>query len=189
MVTILRLSQCGTPIGWIGYELAASLAVKEQIIWSLGESCIQLTGGINKQGERSTLSLPAIIATAGVLKQQQFTPALSNELLFRRDQQTCLYCGNQFPREQLSRDHIQPQARGGRDTWTNVVTACLRCNHRKACRTPEEANMPLLAVPYKPNRFEFMALANRKILADQMAFLQRGFSKNMPTARQSRQRQ
>ena len=47
------------------------------------------------------------------------------------------------------------------------------------CGTPEEANMPLLAVPYKPNRFEFLALANKRILVDQMAFLEKGFSNNM----------
>lgn len=36
--------------------------------------------------------------------------------------------------------------------------------------------MPLLAVPYKPNIFEYAVLANRRILSDQMAFLSSGFS-------------
>ena len=182
MVNILRLSQCGTPTEWLCYEDAASLAVKNQIIWSLGATCIELTGGFNKYGQRSKLKLPPIIATSGVLKDFSFSPALCNRLLFRRDDFRCLYCGIQFPHRTLSRDHVFPRARGGEDIWTNVVTACLRCNHRKACRTPEEANMPLLAVPYKPNRFEFMALANKRILADQMAFLEKGFTRNMKAA-------
>ncbi len=38
-------------------------------------------------------------------------------------------------------------------------------------RTPEEAGMPLLFVPYTPNRYEFFVLANRRILFDQMAYL------------------
>ena len=179
MVNILRLSQCGTPVGWIGFANAAVLLSKGQVLWSVGEHRFQLMGGINRQGERSSLEIPAIIATAGRLKQRSFSPALCNTLLFARDQYTCLYCGNRFAAGKLSRDHVHPRARGGEDIWTNVVTACLRCNQHKACRTPEEADMPLLAVPYEPNRCEFMALANRKILVDQMDFLRKGFSRNM----------
>jgi hypothetical protein len=36
--------------------------------------------------------------------------------------------------------------------------------------------MELLAVPFSPNVFEFMYLANRQILGDQMAFLKARFS-------------
>jgi len=53
----------------------------------------------------------------------------------------------------------------------NVVTACRACNQRKGNRTPEEAHMHLLYAPYVPNRAEFLILANRRILADQMEFL------------------
>ena len=36
--------------------------------------------------------------------------------------------------------------------------------------------MPLLAIPYVPNWAEYLALSNRKILADQMEFLKSQFS-------------
>jgi len=36
--------------------------------------------------------------------------------------------------------------------------------------------MALLAIPYVPNWAEFLALTNRKILADQMEFLRAQFS-------------
>jgi len=36
--------------------------------------------------------------------------------------------------------------------------------------------MPLLAIPYIPNWAEYLALSNRKILADQMDFLKTQFS-------------
>jgi hypothetical protein len=52
-----------------------------------------------------------------------------------------------------------------------VVTACKRCNARKGSRSPEEAHMPLLAIPYVPNLAEYLVLRNRRILADQMEFL------------------
>jgi 5-methylcytosine-specific restriction endonuclease McrA len=59
-----------------------------------------------------------------------------------------------------------PESRGGRWTWMNLVTACGPCNGRKADRTPEEAGMPLLYLPYVPNRFEAFLLAGRHVRAD-----------------------
>ena len=113
-----------------------------------------------------------------VVKLNDFVPALVNDYLFRRDQFLCMYCGGEFAAAQLSRDHILPVSRNGTDGWTNVVTACKRCNHRKANRTPEEAGMELLAIPFVPNRYEFFYLANKNILADQMDFLKSQFSRN-----------
>ena len=59
------------------------------------------------------------------------------------------------------------------DVWENVATACGPCNRRKGARAPEQARMPLLAVPYAPDIAEWLALSNRRILADQMRFLRR----------------
>ncbi|MFM7570545.1 MAG: HNH endonuclease, partial [Betaproteobacteria bacterium] len=64
--------------------------------------------------------------------------------------------------------------KGGRDTWTNLVSACKPCNLRKGNRTPEQAGMPLLYVPYVPSQHEAFILRNRRILADQMEFLMAG---------------
>jgi hypothetical protein len=60
----------------------------------------------------------------------------------------------------------------------NVVTACRNCNQKKGNRTPEEAHMQLIYAPYVPNRAEFLILANRRILADQMEFLRQHVSAN-----------
>ena len=65
----------------------------------------------------------------------------------------------------------EPLSQGGRDIWENVVTACFHCNSRKGGRTPQQASMPLLAVPFRPSWVEHLILSNRNILADQMAFL------------------
>ena len=43
---------------------------------------------------------------------------------------------------------------------------CAACNGRKAARTPEEARMPLLYLPYVPSRYEDFLLAGRHIRAD-----------------------
>jgi 5-methylcytosine-specific restriction endonuclease McrA len=66
---------------------------------------------------------------------------------------------------------VVPVSRGGRDIWENVVSACIACNVRKGSRTPQQAGMPLLAVPYRPSWVEHLILSNRNILADQMEFL------------------
>ncbi len=177
---ILRLNKAGLPLQWLSREEAATLLVKGLIVWSLGESAVTIRGGINRLGLRSELHIPTIIATDGDIKHNDHhVPAVCNRLLFRRDCNLCMYCGDKFPVEMLTRDHILPHSRGGSENWTNLVTACRRCNQRKGNCTPEEANMPLLAVPFKPNKMEYLALANRNILADQMSFLRSGFSKNM----------
>jgi len=97
---------------------------------------------------------------------------LSKYRLFARDRHVCAYCGKLSPESDLTVEHIVPVSRGGRHEWTNVVTACRSCNTRKGNRRPEEANMPLLYVPYAVCRNEGFILSNRRILADQMAFLQ-----------------
>jgi hypothetical protein len=78
----------------------------------------------------------------------------------------------------LSRDHVKPLSQGGRDKWVNCVTACKRCNNHKAGRTPEQAGMELLAIPFKPTHAEYVYLQGRKILADQMEFLLAHFPRN-----------
>lgn len=173
---ILRLNKLGTPTDWLTREEAATLYVKDQVLWSLGDEELPMYGGINRLGHRSVLWLAPIIACDGDTKHQCFTPALGNRLLFRRDHHLCMYCGFEFGNHELTRDHVVPKVKGGSDRWTNVVSACKRCNLRKGGRTPEEANMELLAIPFKPNIFEFMYLANHRIRGDQMDYLKARFS-------------
>ncbi len=173
---ILRLNKSGLPLAWLTHEAAATLYAREQVIWSLGLRKFRLHGGINREGVQSVLDLAPIIACTGEVRNHPFTPALNNRFLFRRDGHRCMYCGFRFSDSELTRDHIVPRVQGGGDYWSNVVAACQRCNHRKGGRTPEEAGMELLAIPFEPNLFEFMYLANRQILGDQMEYLQARFS-------------
>ena len=70
--------------------------------------------------------------------------------------------------------------RGGKDTWTNVVTACRRCNNLKAWRTPEQAQLQLIAVPFTPSYAEYIYLKGRRVLADQMEYLLAHFPRSSP---------
>jgi len=48
----------------------------------------------------------------------------------------CHYCAGEFPKEELTMDHIVPVARGGRSNKGNVVVACKACNNEKSYQTP-----------------------------------------------------
>lgn len=174
---VLRTDVSGMPLEWVGYQDAVRLICLDQVSYSLGRTVFRIRGGVNaRTGMRSAIEVRAIIASVGThphahLFSTSYTPPLSNKALFRRDQSLCLYCGEQFPSALLSRDHVKPLSQGGQDTWGNVVTACKRCNNHKAGRTPEQAGMQLLAIPFTPTHAEYVYLQGRRILADQMEFL------------------
>ena len=175
---ILRLNKAGMPQEWIDIEQAAKLYCQDKVLYELGTDSITLRGGWDHSGKQSKLTLSSIIACEGKVTDVNGKIALTNRYLFRRDNYLCLYCGQRFSPVLLTRDHIIPRSRGGKDTWTNVASSCQRCNHAKGAKTPEEAGMPLLAVPFQPNVYERFYLVNRRILADQMDFLKDHFTHN-----------
>jgi 5-methylcytosine-specific restriction endonuclease McrA len=97
----------------------------------------------------SFFPLPSVIRLIYLIKKPRPQMRLSRREVFNRDRYMCQYCGRRGQRD-LTLDHVIPRHRGGRHTWDNLVTACKGCNHRKAGRTPQEARMHLLRVPYQP---------------------------------------
>lgn len=166
------------PQAWISPEEAAKYYCQNRVLFELGEAKQVLHGGWNKQGRQSVVELSSIIACEGKVVSGKGSISLCNVYLFRRDNHLCQYCAQKFRPCHLTRDHIIPRSKGGRDVWTNCATACSRCNGHKADRTPEQANMALIAVPFAPNIYERFYLMNRRILGDQMAFLGSHFSAN-----------
>ena len=75
---------------------------------------------------------------------------------------------------------MDPLSKGGAHDASNLVVSCADCNTRKGGRTPAQAHMPLLAVPYRPSWVEHLILSNRNILADQMEFLRSHLPKRTP---------
>ena len=178
---ILRLNLAGQPIDWLSWEEAVCLYARDLVVWTLGDTVRQVRGGTRRlTGQRSVVELPSIVACGGErLARPRCNSPLTNPTLFARDGHLCMYCARAFPANELTRDHIQPVSRAGADRWQNVVAACRRCNQHKANRTPEEADMQLVALPFKPNNAEYLALRNsRRIRGDQMDFLRGQFSKN-----------
>jgi 5-methylcytosine-specific restriction endonuclease McrA len=177
MTLILALDASGAPARWLSAEASAFYYAKGLVSWDLGDTAITLHGGHNSRtGEQSILAIKSIIAVGGKghFVQEFRTPAVERQLVFRRDRHLCAYCGDVYRESKLTLDHVVPQSRGGNASWSNLVASCKSCNNRKDARTPEEARMPLLYVPYAPNRHEAFILANRNIRGDQMDFLLHG---------------
>jgi 5-methylcytosine-specific restriction endonuclease McrA len=80
-----------------------------------------------------------------VMKWVHRRPMCTKTAIKARDG-ACAYCGGHAE----TVDHVVPRSRGGLLTWENAVAACVRCNHRKADRTPAEAGMRLRIVPGPP---------------------------------------
>lgn len=173
---VLQLDVSGAPQQWITYEDSCYHYSKGNVVWFMGETEFDVFGGTcAATGERSKLTINTIIAVKGKLSPKAMVHynrvPLTNRTLFRRDQNVCAYCGGTFSAAQLTRDHIHPTSKGGKNTWMNVVTACSSCNKVKDDKLIEQLDMELMYLPYTPNRSEWLILQNRKILADQMEFL------------------
>jgi 5-methylcytosine-specific restriction endonuclease McrA len=171
---LLSLDAHGRILNWMTWQDAACLYARGAVAWTLGDPCLTVHGGTNRwSGQQSVLEIAPIIAAKGHASSRvsEPTPALTNAALFARDQWICLYCNADGRRLPLTRDHVVPTSKGGKDVWENVVSACIHCNSKKGGRTPQQAGMPLLAVPFRPSWVEHLILSNRHILADQMAFL------------------
>lgn len=183
---VLRTDIAGMPLEWIDYRAAASLYHGGQVAYCCGSPIYRVRGGYNAiTGLRSIIEVSSIVATRGDTRKVEnnrgrYTPPLNNRTLFKRDANVCMYCAMRFPTSELTRDHVTPLSRGGSDAWPNVVAACRRCNNHKGGRSPEEAGMQLVAVPFTPTYPEYIYLKGRKVLADQMEYLLSHFPRTSP---------
>ncbi|MBL1217300.1 MAG: HNH endonuclease [Planctomycetes bacterium] len=104
------------------------------------------------QTVRFCIAVPKVIRLLGYDRLPKQQVKLNRRNIFARDRNRCQYCGKVFPSSELSLDHVVPRSQGGRETWTNLVCACTRCNARKGGRTPQQAAIALIREPYKPRR-------------------------------------
>ena len=78
----------------------------------------------------------------------------SRENVFKRDNYTCVYCGEDEPRA-MTIDHVIPKSKGGEDSFENCVTACRPCNADKDDLTLEEWGREH-PNPYRPHFLQMM---------------------------------
>lgn len=112
------------------------------------------------RGVGKTFPIPAVTKTKRYFKTSNDSIIFSRKNIFLRDEYTCQYCGKKFDYAKLTYDHVIPKSSWSSNNppnfnptiWTNIVTACVSCNSKKGNRTPQEANMPLLKRPVKPEK-------------------------------------
>ena len=174
------------PLEWVDYREAARLYHTEQVAYTCGTPLYRLYGGTcaqNRTAHDRRCQLDHRHARAhrhpGNLRGLPTRRRSTIDFVPPR-RLSVLYCGAHFPYSLLSRDHVTPFSRGGQDPWSNVVSACRRCNNAKASRTPEQAGMQLLAVPFTPTYAEYIFLKGRRVLADQMEYLLAHFPRSSP---------
>lgn len=169
--SVLILDSTGSPYKWATWEEGIKIKVKNMIAWSLGTEDVY-HGGVNKHtGEISKVAVPSIIAIRNVHRNSNQIAELSNPLLFERDGHKCIYCEKHFSSTMLTRDHVVPVSKGGHDSWTNVVTACLSCNAKKGDRLLPDLKLTLKKKPTVVTKAEALLFKNKTMLYDQLTFL------------------
>jgi 5-methylcytosine-specific restriction endonuclease McrA len=104
------------------------------------------------------IKVPEIILLTRYDGLPSLAAVFSRRNLFRRDHNTCQYCGIKPGTSELSIDHVLPRSRGGKGTWENCVLACMDCNRKKRDRTPPEAGLKLHKKPEKPKWSPFFEI-------------------------------
>ena len=114
---------------------------------------VEALPGYNLRSARKSFPWPSIVRLRYYVRVPYRRIMLSRRNVLRRDGFRCQYCNQ---RERLTVDHVVPRSRGGRDQWTNLVAACIRCNNKKGNQTPEEARMLLRRKPFRPSHVMFI---------------------------------
>jgi len=94
--------------------------------------------------------VPAVVRLLRAFRRIKKPVKFSRVNIYARDDYQCQYCGQRKPIADLTYDHVIPRAKGGKTTWTNIVTACYPCNFAKRDRTPQQAGMTLRRAPVQP---------------------------------------
>lgn len=129
---------------------------------------------INEVKDKKLRSVSKVFSFPSVIKVNRYIHipykgvVMSRHNIFKRDGNKCQYCGTS---KDLTLDHLIPRSKGGKSTWTNLVTACKRCNSKKGDLPLEKVGMKLTKAPEKPNYLAFLKMNNMPHREDWMPYL------------------
>jgi len=171
---VLVLNRLWQAVNIVGVQRAFSLLLQDhaQVIYT-GDDSFQMMDSaewlelsaasepVDNEAYIQTVRMRIRVPKVLLLREYDQLPVqevrFSRETLFERDNYRCQYCGNHFEESQLNMDHVIPRDRGGRTSWENIVTSCIKCNSRKANRLPHQANMHLIRKPERPKWRPFIS--------------------------------
>ena len=150
------------------YEPLTMIPVRRALRLLIDEKAEALEVDHNRPFRSESVEFPApvVIRLARYVHvPRRFRRQVTNTFLFARDGYRCMYCGRHRRelgyRESLTRDHLIPLSRGGDNDWTNVVTACSRCNLKKGNRLLSECGVRPLSEPHEPNHVQLVWAVRR----------------------------
>lgn len=141
------------PIGVLSWKKASTLSYRIKVK-AIDAQIIKYHANDYIVGINSKIKCPSVIKINCFKNLYNKKIKFTRRNVFCRDAYTCQYCGIKYNVSKLTYDHVIPKSRMRNHakftTWTNIVTACQKCNRKKANKTPEEANMVLIKKPTVP---------------------------------------
>jgi 5-methylcytosine-specific restriction endonuclease McrA len=158
----LVLNSWMQPHGIISWQQAVVLQIDAKVdVVETYEATVSSAGNSYEGRAPLVIQVPAVIRLRQHVRMHKDGIKFSRSNVLTRDRLTCSYCGKKLPPQKLNYDHVVPRVQGGKTAWNNIATACVRCNSKKGGRTPHQAGMKLLQVPYEPK-----SLSTRAVIFD-----------------------
>lgn len=96
------------------------------------------------------IRLPTVIVNPRYGRMPMKLPRLTKQAIAVREKGVCGYSGRKLSKSEGTVDHIVPRARGGKDSWENLIYCDKKINFAKGSRLNEEAGLKLLKKPKAP---------------------------------------
>lgn len=147
MTTTLVLNKSGLPINIVDFKRVMKYIANEKI---------EILAEYEDRHLRtwdSAMNAPAVVRLIHFwkpIKNQSRYQGFKRKNVYDRDKGRCQYCNKKVTLLEMTFDHVIPKDQGGRTRWDNIVTACEKCNTKKANKTPEEVGMKLKCIPRVP---------------------------------------
>lgn len=135
------------------YEPLSVTEVKKAFVISfLGKAqVIETYKGESLNTINASFPVPSVVRLKNYVRIARRTLSPTRKNILKRDGYRCQYCGTKIG--PMTVDHVIPRTMGGKDTWENLVCACVKCNTRKGDRSLREARFELIRVPRRPHFF------------------------------------
>ncbi|NQZ78251.1 MAG: HNH endonuclease [Ekhidna sp.] len=162
MNTVLILNQDYTPLTVCSVQRAFTLIFLQKA---------EMVSEVKERKLRSinhSFPFPSVIKIKYYINIPYKGVVMTRQNIFKRDSGKCQYCGTT---KDLTIDHVIPRSRGGKSTWTNLVTACKKCNSKKSDFTLEKVGMKLQKAPIKPSYLSFLKMNLAKNREDWLPYL------------------
>tara|TARA_B110001454_G_C12709734_1_gene430209 strand:+ start:385 stop:894 length:510 start_codon:yes stop_codon:yes gene_type:complete len=144
---VLLLNNSYEPIQIIGGKKAIIMLFLDKV------DLIEKTNSFIRS-EKLKLNFPSVIKLKTYVFIKIMNIPLTRKNIISRDNNTCQYCGKKS--KSMTIDHVIPKDKNGKDIWSNLVSACNKCNLRKGNDFLSQTNMKLLSKPKKPSHIYHM---------------------------------